>query len=78
MLQADDIEHLLLVTHGWHMRRALRAFEAAAAGRVRIEAAPLGLASGGDKGLIDWLPSGNGSLRFRQVLREWVGLRVGA
>lgn len=78
LLEAAGIEHLLLVTHGGHMRRALRAFEVAAGGRMVIEAAPIGLARGGDHGLVDWLPSGSGSARFREMLREWVGLRFGA
>lgn len=78
LLEAAGVDHLLLVTHGGHMRRALRAFEVAAGGRMVIEAAPLGLARGGDRGLVDWLPSGPGSARFREMLREWVGLRLGA
>lgn len=78
LLHTDGIDHVLLVTHGWHMRRAVRAFEAAAGGRMRIEAAPIGLATDNEISLIDWLPSGNGGNRFREVLREWFALRLGA
>lgn len=78
MLRAAGIEHVLLVTHGWHMRRALRAFEAEAAGGLRVEAAPMGLTTVHDGPLLDWLPSAQGFTRFRQVSREALGLLVGA
>lgn len=78
LLRDEGVEHIVLVTHGWHMRRALRAFEAAAGGTLRIEAAPMGLSTSEGFALIDWLPSTFGHSRFRDVMREWVGLRVGA
>lgn len=78
MLRAAGIEHVLLVTHGWHMRRALRAFEAEAAGGLRVEAAPMGLTTVHDGPLMDWLPSAKGFTRFRQVSRETLGLLAGA
>lgn len=77
LLRADGVRHVVLVTHGWHMKRALRAF-ADAAGDVSIEPAPVELAGDADLAPMAWLPSGQGQLRCRQVLREWVALRLGA
>lgn len=78
LLLDAGVRHVLLVTHGWHMPRAARAFEAAAAGRVRIEAAPMGLAPVDDERILDWLPTSKAATRTHQVLREWIGLRAGA
>ncbi len=78
MLHADGITHVLLVTHGWHMRRSLRAFREASAGGLVIEAAPMGLATNQQGPVLNWLPSTDGFARFRQVSREAVGLLLGA
>ncbi|MEO8279697.1 MAG: YdcF family protein, partial [Ideonella sp.] len=43
MLRADGVDHVLLVTHGWHMRRAVRAFVAEAGPSIRVEPAPMAL-----------------------------------
>lgn len=77
MLQQSGIERIVLVTHGFHMRRAVGAFERAAQ-RLRLKLAvvpaPMGLAeySGG------WMPSGEGFVQVRMALREWLGRLVGA
>ncbi len=78
LLRAAGVERIVLVTHGWHMARALRAFEGEAGQGLAVEAAPVGLDRDSDLPLLRWLPSGAGALRMRQVLREWVGLRMGA
>ncbi|KNZ30732.1 MAG: hypothetical protein AD742_20580 [Methylibium sp. NZG] len=78
LLRQDGVKHVLLVTHGWHMKRSVRAFERAAGGEVRIEAAPMGLASEGQTSALSWLPSGSGAMRVRNVLRELAGLGFGA
>ena len=78
LLTADGVEHVLLVTHGWHMPRALRAFSAAAAGRLDVEAAPMGLALEADHAILDWTPSAKGVTRTRHVVREWLGGLAGA
>jgi uncharacterized SAM-binding protein YcdF (DUF218 family) len=75
LLRPDGIRELVLVTQGWHMPRALREFRAATAAAggasaVRITPAPIGQARGGGSPLLDWLPSGEGTLRMRQVLHE--------
>lgn len=77
MLDAAGIHEVLVVTDSWHMPRALREFDAAAASHspaMTIRAAPIGPASSGDQALLDWLPSGDGALRVRAVLRELAGL----
>jgi uncharacterized SAM-binding protein YcdF (DUF218 family) len=79
MLHADGVAHVLLVTNGWHMRRALRAFEAQAGpGGARIEAAPMGLAAPQERGLLGWIPSAEGLKHTRAVLREQLGWWFGA
>lgn len=79
LLKQAGISHILLVTHGWHMPRARRAFEEAAAPHgIRIEAAPMGLAQATVSPALDWLPSRNGTLRVRHVLRESLGWLLGA
>ena len=60
------------------MPRALRAFEDAARGEIRIEAAPMGLAQRVDLPLLRWLPSTSGTIDVRAILRELVGSAVGA
>jgi uncharacterized SAM-binding protein YcdF (DUF218 family) len=78
LLKRSGIRHIVLVTHGVHMPRALRAFEDAARGEMRIEAAPMGLAQHVDRPLLRWLPSASGTIDVRAILRELVGRAVGA
>jgi uncharacterized SAM-binding protein YcdF (DUF218 family) len=80
LLKPQGITTIVLVTHDRHARRALRAFEAAAQGAVRIEAAPIGTLapSAGPRGALAWLPSSEGFATVRSVLREGVGVLLGA
>ena len=79
MLKAAGVRHVLLVTRGWHMQRALALFnEAAANSGMRIEAAPMGLATRLETPLLSWLPTSAGFERVRLVLREWLGWKLGA
>lgn len=81
LLAGQGITDVLLVTHGWHMPRALRAFEDAARqqGRtLQVVAAPVGLARDLERPVLDWLPSAEGFGQVRQALRELVGLLAGA
>ena len=79
LLQAAGVRHVLLVTRGWHMQRAKALFDAAAAeSGIRIEAAPMGLATQVDIPLLSWLPTSAGFERVRLVLREWLGWKLGA
>lgn len=78
LLKQSGIKHVLLVTHGWHMKRSVRAFERSAAGELRIEAAPMGLAADAHLSVLAWMPSNGGFTRVRNVLRELAGLGLGA
>lgn len=81
LLKPAGIAELVVVTHGWHMRRALRAFEAEsqrADVAMRITAAPMGLAASSEHAVLRWMPSARGSARVRFVLHELAGLALGA
>lgn len=78
LLRRDGIRHVIVVTHGWHMPRALRAFRDAAGSDITVEAAPMGLGEPGETKLLQWLPGPDGYLRVHQVLREWVGRVAGS
>jgi uncharacterized SAM-binding protein YcdF (DUF218 family) len=75
LLAPQGVREIVVVTHGWHMPRALREFRAAAAARagaapMAIRGAPMGGAGPADRAVLDWMPSGTGALRVRAVLRE--------
>jgi uncharacterized SAM-binding protein YcdF (DUF218 family) len=79
LLQRAGVKHIVLVTHGWHMPRALRAFEdVARPAGMQVEAAPMGLTSRSESLLLDWMPSAFGFQRVRQAVRESLGRLVGA
>lgn len=79
LMQQAGITHIFLVTDGWHMQRAKRAFDEAAASRgLTVEAAPMALATRIESPTLDWLPTSNGSTRVRTALREWLGRLMGA
>lgn len=77
LLRQAGIEHVILVTHGWHMPRARRAFEQAAAGAMRIEPASVGLLLHPPVTALTWLPSAEGTVAVRNVLRELLGFALG-
>ena len=78
LLKPAGIDHIVLVTHGYHMPRALRDFSDAAGADIQIEPAPMGLAKNVETPTLDWMPSGRGFLQMRMVLREVVGRWAGA
>lgn len=81
LLQGAGIGRIVLVTHGWHMRRSLRAFEQAnqaRGGGMSLLAAPMGLARDESAMPLPWLPSARGFRDTRQALHEYLGLLVGA
>jgi uncharacterized SAM-binding protein YcdF (DUF218 family) len=72
---------LVLVTHGWHMRRAQRAFEEAVERNglvVQVVPAPIGLAPAIDRQGLAWLPTQEGFEQVRRSVREALGLLFGA
>lgn len=78
LLKPQGIRHIVLVTHGYHMPRAVRHFEQAGGGEIRIEAAPMGMAKRGDLPALTWMPTNDGFQDTRNVLRELIGRAVGA
>ncbi len=81
LLRNAGVTRIVIVTHGWHMRRSQRAFEQAVAhsgGGIALVAAPLSLARGGSAGALRWLPSAGGFTDTRNALREYIGLWAGA
>lgn len=77
LLERAGYNRAVLVTHGWHMPRALDLFKAAAAGRIEIVPAPMGMAPLAHNHVLAWLPSADGFLRVREVLRESLGRLAG-
>lgn len=80
-LQNLGVGEVLLVTHGWHMPRALRAFRQMAGRQgapVRVVPAPMGMAESEDRPVMRWLPTPEGFGEVRQALREMLGMLVGA
>lgn len=80
LLRKEGIEQIVLVTHDYHMRRALRSFErAAAAGTpMKIVAAPMGLPSSTRIEAKDWLPVASNLQVTTIALHEWLGYLAGA
>lgn len=81
LLADQEVGDIVLVTHGWHMPRAQRAFEDAirrAGLALRVVPAPMGLAAPDERPLLQWLPGLDGAQRVRLALREALGLRLGA
>jgi uncharacterized SAM-binding protein YcdF (DUF218 family) len=75
LLAAHGIRHIALVTHAWHMPRSQALFEQSG---FKVVAAPMGFVLPSERPLLEWLPSARGLLATRQVLREWLALRVQA
>jgi uncharacterized SAM-binding protein YcdF (DUF218 family) len=78
LLRPAGIRHIVLVTHGYHMPRAMRAFAEAAGSDIRVEAAPMGLARRQETSSLDWMPSPRGFTEMRHVLRETLARLAGA
>lgn len=73
LLAPEGVQRIALVTHAWHMPRAQQAFERAG---FTVTPAPTGFTLPQQRKLLEWLPTGYGLLASREVLREWLGLRM--
>jgi uncharacterized SAM-binding protein YcdF (DUF218 family) len=81
LLRDAGVREVVIVTHGWHMPRALRAFrEAADHAKLALDIvpAPMGLARRIDRPALRWIPSAEGFTLVRAVLREKLGWLLGA
>lgn len=77
MLREAGIERIVVVTHGFHMRRAMAGFARAIARQgvaMTVVPAPIDMAARS----YGWLPTAEGAFRVRMALREWLGLLAGA
>jgi uncharacterized SAM-binding protein YcdF (DUF218 family) len=81
LLRTVGIERIVLVTHGFHQRRALAAFERTLQREgvtMTLVAAPMGLRARGPLEAGDWLPTAEGFAATRLALHEWLGRIAGA
>jgi uncharacterized SAM-binding protein YcdF (DUF218 family) len=74
LLRQAGVQRIALVTHAWHMPRAVLAFEQAG---LAVTPAPMGYVLPAQSELLEWLPSAQGLQASRQVLREGLALLVG-
>lgn len=73
VLQREGITRIALVTDAWHLPRAVMEFERAG---FEVTPAPTGFIARRERPLLEWLPSGHGLSSSRQVLREWLAIRM--
>lgn len=73
LLLPQGVRRITLVTDAVHMPRARAEFRRAG---FDVLAAPTGFPGPYARPLLEWLPSGHGLLSCREVLREWLALRV--
>ncbi len=81
LLHDQGIERIVLVTHNFHMRRALAAFERAkqrSGIAMEMIAAPMGGRAGSPMTWHDWMPSSAGLEETTIALHEWIGRLAGA
>lgn len=71
LLQQDNIAHVVLVTHAWHMSRAQGLFERQG---VTVIAAPTGFTHDSPSWLEDLLPKVSALDKSSTAIREWLGL----
>jgi uncharacterized SAM-binding protein YcdF (DUF218 family) len=79
LLEPQGIEQIVIVSHAYHLPRALKNFQRVAEGRnVRFVAAPMGVTRDGRLRALDWLPTAGGFEEVRITLHEIIGRVVGA
>ncbi|MES2976820.1 MAG: YdcF family protein [Pseudomonadota bacterium] len=75
VMAASGIQRIALVTNAWHMGRSEKLFRRAGFETV---AAPMGFIVSTERPLLEWMPSTSGLNDSRNVLREWLALKVDA
>ena len=81
MLERENLSEIILVTHGWHMRRSLKVFQWSVdrqGGAINLTPAPMDLGRRDISPVLRWIPSSEGISLGRSVWREAIGLWVGA
>jgi uncharacterized SAM-binding protein YcdF (DUF218 family) len=81
LLRELGYERIVLVTHGFHMQRAVANFERAAARAgqpLKILPAPMGMSLFAGPPDTGWLPGSEGLEHTRIALHEWLGRLMGA
>lgn len=78
LLRSAGVRKVVVVTHGWHMPRALRAFREVLGNEIQVVGAPMGLFARRTTPALEWLPSSNGLYEGRVVLRELLAWAVGS
>ena len=73
ILTENKVRHVYLVTHAWHMRRAMLHFESTG---VHVTPAPTGFhtLAGGDSSALAYLPSAHGQWQVSLALHERLGM----
>ena len=73
-LKRRGLGRILLVTHAYHMPRAIWSFEKEG---IDVVAAPVGFIRSGalDKGLFAWIPQASALVTTRRAMHEWLSLQ---
>ncbi len=79
LLAQVGVRRVYLVTHSWHMPRALRHFTAAAAPHgIEVVPAPMGFPRSDAIRILAWIPTMGGFQLVHAVTHELLGLAAGA
>ena len=81
MLHGAGVRRIVLVTHDYHMRRAVRSFERGAqhaGAKISIVPAPMGMRPAYEWEWGDFLPGRSGFFDNHVMLHEWLGYLLGA
>lgn len=73
MLHGEGIRRIVLVSHAWHLRRAVELFERQG---FTVIPAPMGFSRPMPDGIAAWLPSADALLDSSLALKEWLGKLV--
>lgn len=71
LLREDGIQHIYLVSHAWHLARAIPEFEREG---LRVIPAGTGYSAGSGPQLLDFLPSAKGLYDSSLAMHEGIGL----
>lgn len=71
MLSKENITQIYLVTHAWHMPRAVAAFKKTG---FTVIPAPMGYTTNPPSTVLDWVPHSHALNISRTAIREYIGL----